>query len=1086
VLPLWALLAMEEQVAMNKQVAVDAQAVVDKQAVVDQKAVVRGSLPRSVVEAIAVPYRPINVPFKSTVYQTLFANQCDIRLLEVKFSAHYSDPVCCNLISFSLSEEPEYAALFDETSNLITSSLNEKAECSALPPGNGFDIGKTGHLELNGHRFTTKESVISSIRQFLAAARASGYSGAGKAVRLWSDACCINQVNLSETNSQVQLMREIYAKAKVVWACSKNPKDTALATAVDPKEMMKVGSRTEDPKFTTLAGRLPAQSRSKPTRTAVYPREILGMPNLTGGLLNFPAVGSGIIAAPPPQPGKLRHDLGQDMGPGGIYSTKTLKTNLEDIEKPAEQDGPSRASLRDGMAPYTADPFGVKSMFRLPQASNVQIRPYFPNRTGSVQRGRQVRPFEYRPIKTDREIRLLQIDKQIEGFLCTFKYKLVHAQLGDPSYPYNAVSYTWGDPTPTHSLIVDCNQCLRVTENVRLLVNFLFMGMDFGTSFFWIDAVCINQADLEEKSSQVSLMRDIYQHAGLVKIWLGQPLGSYEEKAIEDLQRLQKFFKLYEENNDKYGVIMSERAKRDARSNIEDKGTVWLEEVMPDGSVRMRRPSMAETLQRHMTPAMIEARFRLHYGKELPTDWNWGHISMLFSKPWFERVWVIQEAFAGSRVLIHCGGKVMPWEDFNFVTSRLMLCGLDLSIHHGTGDSDETAVKTVSTGLTNSIFIDALKVVKAEKRALRLAPLLLTSSRYQATNPRDKVYSLLGISSESKHSDLMPNYSLSAGEVFIKTAIHLIREDESLELLAAAGIGWHRETPNLPSWVPDFKSPPELPRWRFELCGDSYATSAHKSKTISTAQAIPGTHTLVVNGVLVDEVIRVGPLPCPQPQTAKVVGAAAYMVERNNTMWFWQARFMCDSLKQYPTKEPLLEVYWRTLIMNVSHEGLPATPNYGASYNRVAAVLGKPVEYQNSHREERSDLAMLMDELANHGKADAVTVEFAYMERESKNSKLELGRRWNQAYASNGAGRNVFITRRGYFGIAAPGVEKGDQVALFSGVVTPMILRGAESSEREAATKLGPAYNLVSESYIHGLMSGGGLNVGEMHDICLY
>jgi len=98
---------------------------------------------------------------------------------------------------------------------------------------------------------------------------------------------------------------------------------------------------------------------------------------------------------------------------------------------------------------------------------------------------------------------------------------------------------------------------------------------------------------------------------------------------------------------------------------------------------------------------------------------------------------------------------------------------------------------------------------------------------------------------------------------------------------------------------------------------------------------------------------------------------------------------------------------------------------------------------------------------------------------------LELNRRWNQAYATNGAGRNAFITRHGYFGIAAPGIEEGDQVVLFSGVVTPMILRSAESSEQQAASRLTPAYHLVSESYIHGLMAGEGLGGGEMQDICL-
>jgi hypothetical protein len=288
--------AMDKQVALETQTPVDTQAVVDKQATVDGKAVIGGVLPKSVVEAIAVPYRLINVPFRHTVYQMLSVEQRDIRLLEIKLSAD-SDPISCNLISFSLkNEKPEYAVLSDERDNLITSSLDEKPGCAALPDEEGSH-GKIGHLELNGHRFSPKESVISAIRQFRAAAKGSGYSWSGKAVRLWANALCINQANVSERNSQVQLMREIYTNAKIMWACSNKPKDAALVTGVDPKEV-KVGSKAGTHKGTALAGRLPAQSGSKRTPTTAYPQEILGMPNLTGAFLNIPPVGRGKFSTP--------------------------------------------------------------------------------------------------------------------------------------------------------------------------------------------------------------------------------------------------------------------------------------------------------------------------------------------------------------------------------------------------------------------------------------------------------------------------------------------------------------------------------------------------------------------------------------------------------------------------------------------------------------------------------------------------------------------------------------------------------------------------------------------------------------------
>ena len=74
----------------------------------------------------------------------------------------------------------------------------------------------------------------------------------------------------------------------------------------------------------------------------------------------------------------------------------------------------------------------------------------------------------------------------------------------------------------------------------------------------------------------------------------------------------------------------------------------------------------------------------------------------------------------------------MPWEDFNFVTSRLIQYDLAPSIHHDTGESDEATIKAVPVGLTSTVFIHALRIIKANTKPIRLAPLLLITSRYQS------------------------------------------------------------------------------------------------------------------------------------------------------------------------------------------------------------------------------------------------------------------------------------------------------------------------------------------------------------------
>lgn len=78
---------------------------------------------------------------------------------------------------------------------------------------------------------------------------------------------------------------------------------------------------------------------------------------------------------------------------------------------------------------------------------------------------------------------------------------------------YNALSYVWGDPSstgdPGNTLAINGYE-FSVTANLRTALQHLRSPAGAGPITLWVDAVCINQADLDERTHQVSMMRDIY------------------------------------------------------------------------------------------------------------------------------------------------------------------------------------------------------------------------------------------------------------------------------------------------------------------------------------------------------------------------------------------------------------------------------------------------------------------------------------------------------------------------------------------------------------------------------------------------
>lgn len=130
----------------------------------------------------------------------------------------------------------------------------------------------------------------------------------------------------------------------------------------------------------------------------------------------------------------------------------------------------------------------------------------------------------YNPLE-DGEIRLVKIVETSPIIVCELRTVSIYPLL--PAY--SALSYVWGDATVTKDIAIN-GHVFPVTTNLAGAL--LKIGQQWRRSFperdgsdancwFWIDAICINQTDLGEKSSQVPLMALIYLGAELVISWLG-------------------------------------------------------------------------------------------------------------------------------------------------------------------------------------------------------------------------------------------------------------------------------------------------------------------------------------------------------------------------------------------------------------------------------------------------------------------------------------------------------------------------------------------------------------------------------------
>ncbi|KAK4161406.1 heterokaryon incompatibility protein-domain-containing protein [Cladorrhinum sp. PSN259] len=321
--------------------------------------------------------------------------------------------------------------------------------------------------------------------------------------------------------------------------------------------------------------------------------------------------------------------------------------------------------------------------------------------------------YEYSPIDLSTDaIRLIRLYRGYEDnhVRCEIFQTFLHKIEG---VPYEALSYTWGSEDEYAEITVS-DRKMTIRKNLYMALRHLMKPDE--DQILWVDAICIDQKNDNEKGHQVGYMSQIYDKAEQVHIWLG-PATENAELLMDLMIQLDK--RVIERSD--YRRDSPEAWFKEWPCLLEDMG---VRDLNSDDQMKQLRDVLGDFL----------------------------------GNPWFQRVWIIQEVFNAKRAVIRCGRNTISTRTFVLIP-WLMQVEIDSHIQ---------AVLDIMPGYlrTTSWWRD--------KPSLRT--LLVKFHESKATDRRDKIYALVGISSDTASRSILKQdaYRLTWGEVVQGTLQYLL------------------------------------------------------------------------------------------------------------------------------------------------------------------------------------------------------------------------------------------------------------------------------------------------------------------------
>jgi hypothetical protein len=474
--------------------------------------------------------------------------------------------------------------------------------------------------------------------------------------------------------------------------------------------------------------------------------------------------------------------------------------------------------------------------------------------------------YVYEPLQSGK-IRLLRVlsysDNQAQ---CELQQVDLHTE------GWQALSYVWGDAAPDRQLLID-GKVLYIRPNVLAALSAIsLLEKEHGTVLWiWIDAVCIDQNNLAERSVQVRLMDQIYGNARCVFVWLDQPQGDVQV-ALEVLKWLQaREMTTKNETQQKQGISVPDTVVKWWLAELERVSKILKSQYHVTELQLLAFESLVETISRitldsqeNLTPEGFQALLHLdvaHNEHLFPLEHPfWISFIILMDNDWFRRLWTYQEvllakvtaildahgAMMAYPIVLRCRNAIFNSRSSGILWSRGMPIDLDQHGHR---------VSTVFTAFERYRYPFELH------KPGTLPKVLMQLGTRQATIPKDFIYGILGLVDEGTRSRIDINYNASDAAVFVQAVNLALAQDDGALFLPKLWEMYQRTMTHidgLPSWCPDFSNAHDCPPLP-DTGGEAGKVSSSVSKNLESFARIAydeGTKSMRICGLCLDEVAK--------------------------------------------------------------------------------------------------------------------------------------------------------------------------------------------------------------------------------------
>ncbi|PMD54007.1 HET-domain-containing protein [Hyaloscypha bicolor E] len=416
--------------------------------------------------------------------------------------------------------------------------------------------------------------------------------------------------------------------------------------------------------------------------------------------------------------------------------------------------------------------------------------------------------YQYQKLTESDAIRLILLQPSTDldsPLVCTLLYTSLthcHNNLIDK---YTALSYVWGDAARSRLIKVN-NEAMYITASLDSALRHL--RDRHRPRLVWADAICIDQDDPEERNQQVNQMGWVYRQANHTVIYLGE--GTPETRLF--LETLQ------------------------SKSPVD-----WKPPHLRRGSIERVRDELGSEVE-------VAAR-----------EW-------IVGRPWFKRVWILQELVLSQDPWIQCGTSATGWtclysHVFDISLKRLL-------------KPEERIVHSMGRLHLQHRSLEWDKNETAENEtpwfAERLYDLLKSRKGFGVTDPRDMLFANLGLVGHATEYEneflhlIMVDYQKNEAKVYSDLARYFLESFDDFRIFALLDPNEKRCESEAPSWAPDWVSgpPSQYSRLSDELKYNQYS---YDWKTLTWASQ---SRVLVFGGRFLGEVQALGPIIdqslCPQ------------------------------------------------------------------------------------------------------------------------------------------------------------------------------------------------------------------------------